>query len=123
METTKQNASSIDATNKGNSLDYSKAEIEMKNIAIPGSVFRGRWKKDEGYSIGYENVRLTKDYETLEKALNTIGYGVEKDKEGDEILVKVGEIDFEMIVRIIRAVNMIEAENMVKELEGRTENV
>lgn len=100
------------------SLDYSKAKMNFKNITIPNSVFRGRWQEDEGYSVGYENVRLTRDYPTLEEALNRIGYGVEKDRDGEEILVKVGEIDYEMIVRIIRAVNHITVENAVKEMEA-----
>lgn len=92
---------------KTNSLDYSKAELIVKNIEIPNSEFKGKWIKDEGYSIGIENIKLTKNYNTLEEALNQIGYGVDKDSEGDEVLVKVGEVDYELIVRIARALLII----------------
>ncbi|UYD39172.1 MAG: hypothetical protein [Wigfec virus K19_83] len=92
-------------------FDYSKAEETQKNIVIPNSNFQAKWKKEEGYTIGIENIKLTKNYKTLEEALNQIGYGVEKDTEGDEILVKVGETDYEMIVRITRALIILNNEN------------
>lgn len=92
-------------------FDYSKAEMRIKNITIPESQFHAKWVKDEGYAIGYENLKISKDYETLEEALNQIGYGVDIDNEGDEILVKTGEIDFELIARLIKAINIIENQN------------
>lgn len=91
-------------------LDYSKAEILCKNIEIPKSQFNAKWNKDKGYAVGIENIKLTKDYETLEEALNQIGYGVDKDKDDEEILVKVGETDYEMFVRIVKAILIIEDE-------------
>lgn len=91
-------------------FDYSKSEKLIENIVIPNSLFHGKWEKDAGYAIGIENIKLTKSYDTLEKALNQIGYGVEKDKDDDDILVKVGEIDYELIVRIVKAILIIEEE-------------
>lgn len=88
---------------KTNSFDYSKAEETIKNIIIPNSEFHAKWEYEKGYAIGIENIKITKSYKTLEEALNQIGYGVEKDKEGDEVLMKVGDTDFETIVRITRA--------------------
>lgn len=90
-----------------NNFDYSKAEQIIKNIVIPNSNFGAKWVEGEGYAIGYENVKLTKNYETLEEALNQIGYGTDRE-DNDAILVKVGEVDYEMIVRIIRAVLIVE---------------
>lgn len=87
------------------------SELLMKNIVIPNSAFEAKWRKDEGYSVGIEQVRLSKDYETLEEALNVIGYGVDKDQDGDEILVKVGDIDYELVVRIVRALLIVKEEN------------
>lgn len=106
-------------TVQNNSLDYSKAEPTIQNIVIPNSQFKAKWVKDEGYAIGYENVKLTRSYETLEKALNQIGYGVDKDNDGDEILVKVGEIDYELIMRMIKAVIVINNENVTTEKEAQ----
>lgn len=97
--------------NETNNFDFSKAEETVKNIVIPNSQFQAKWKKEEGYAIGIENIKLSKNHETLEAALNEIGYGVDKDKDGDEILVKVGDIDYEMIVRIVRALITINNEN------------
>lgn len=99
---------------KTNSLDYSKGEEIIKNIVIPKSNFHAKWEKDKGYAIGFENIKLTKDYNTLEEALNAIGYGVDKDEDGEEVLVKVGETDYEIFVRIVKAILIIE-ENKVKE--------
>ena len=96
-----------ESAKRNDSLDYSKAEETIRNINIPNSQFGAKWVKDEGYAIGIENVKITRNHETLEKALNEIGYGVDKDDDGDEILVKVGEIDYELIVRIIKALNII----------------
>lgn len=96
-----------------NNLDYSKAEELARNITIPNSVFHGKWVKDEGYAIGIENMKLTKNYKTLEEALNQIGYGVDKDKDGDEVLVKVGEVDYELIVRIMKSLIILNNENNV----------
>lgn len=96
---------------KTNNLDYSKSEVEVKNIVIPNSAFMAKWVKGKGYAIGYENVKVTADYETLEQALNQVGYGVDKDEEGDETLVKFGETNFEVIVNIINAILTIREEN------------
>lgn len=92
-------------------FDFSNNEKEVANIEIPNSLFMGKWVKDKGYAVGLENIQITKYEETLEKALNKIGYGVDKDEEGDEILVKVGETDFETIVRIVNALLIINKEN------------
>lgn len=100
---------------KTNSLDYSDGEYIVKNIAIPNSQFTAKWVQDEGYAVGIENVKLTKNYKTLEEALNQIGYGVDKDEEGDEILVKVGNVDYELIARLIKAINIIEKTNEIGE--------
>lgn len=116
METQGIKGTTSDVANQNN-FDYSKSEETIKNITIPNSQFGAKWVKDEGYAIGYENVKLTKNHKTLEKALNEIGYGVDVDGEGDEVLVKVGEIDYEMIVRIIKAINIIERENYKIEME------
>lgn len=94
--------------NQTNSLDYSKCEPTIKNIVIPNSQFTAKWVKDEGYAIGIENVKLTQSFQTLEEALNTIGYGVDIDSEGDEVLVKVGELDYELVARIVKAILIIE---------------
>lgn len=99
--------------NQGNSFDFSKSEETIKSISIPQSEFRGLWVKDKGFSIGYESVKLTKDYETLEEALNQIGYGVEVKEDGDE-LVKVGDCNYEMVVRIVRAVLILNEQNNEK---------
>ena len=93
---------------KTSNLDYSKSEKTIKNIVIPNSQFSCKWIKDEGYAIGIENVKLTKNYKTLEEALNRIGYGVDKDENEDEILVKLGEIDYELVARIVKAIIIIE---------------
>lgn len=98
-------------TANGSNLDYSKAEKTFENIIIPNSQFQAKWKIEEGYSVGIENIKLTKNYKTLEEALNQIGYGVEKDKEGDDVLMKVGEVDYELIVRIVKAIAIIEEQN------------
>lgn len=82
-------------------------ELLLKNIKIGNSEFRGLWEKDKGYSVGYENIRLTKNYPTLDEALNQIGYGVDNDDE----LVKVGECDYDMVVRIVRAILIVKEEN------------
>lgn len=112
METQQQEQSAKYAEETDNS--NSKSEILMKNITIPNSQFQAKWKNGEGYSIGYENIRITKNFETLEEALNKIGYGVDKDEEGDEILVKTGETDFETIAYIIKAMLIIYDENKEK---------
>lgn len=96
---------------KTDSLDYSKAEKTIENIVIPNSVFQAKWVKEEGYAIGIENIKLTKNHKTLEKALNEIGYGVDKDDDGDEILVKVGDIDYELITRIVKALITLNNQN------------
>lgn len=100
---------------KTNSFDFSKGEEETRNIVIPNSQFMAKWQKDEGYAVGIENVKLTKNYKTLEEALNQIGYGVDKDEEGDEVLVKVGEIDFEMVTRIVKALIIVNNTNQEDE--------
>lgn len=82
-------------------------ELLIKNIKIGNSEFRGLWEKDKGFSVGYENVRLTKNYPTLEEALNQIGYGVDNEDE----LVKVGECDYDMVVRVVRAILIVKEEN------------
>lgn len=96
---------------RSNSFNYSDKEELIRGIVIPNSQFGAKWEKDKGYAIGIENIKLTRNYETLEEALNTIGYGVDKDKDGEEILVKVGEIDYEMIARTIKALIIIEEIN------------
>lgn len=121
METqaTKRTGTSANATS---SFDYSKAEATVKNIVIPGSEFAAKWEEGKGYAIGYENIRITEYHKTLDKALNRVGYGVEKDKDDEEILVKFGETDFEMMVRIARAVNLIEAEKVTEIMKGAVNN-
>lgn len=104
------------------SLDYSKSEKTVENIVIQGSQFMAKWVKDEGYAIGYENIKITKSYKTLEEALNQIGYGVELDDEGDETLVKVGGTDFETILRIVKAVIIVTEENNKIEKNGQENN-
>lgn len=98
-------------TVQANNLDFSKGEELTRNINIPNSQFQAKWMKDEGYAVGYEGFKLTRNYKTLEEALNQIGYGVDKDEEGDEILVKVGEVDFEIIARLIKAIVILNDEN------------
>lgn len=102
METQDQGRTGTSAK-KTNNFDYSKGEATVQNITIPGSEFHAKWIKDEGYAIGIENIKITKYHKTLEEALNEIGYGVDKDEEGEEILVKVGEVNYEIIVRTMRA--------------------
>lgn len=109
MGTLEQEHTGKYAKRKGN-LDYSKSEELTKNIIIPNSQFGAKWIKGEGYAIGIENIKLTKDYDRLEGALNTIGYGVDKDEEDNEVLVKVGDIDYEMVARIVKAIIIIEKE-------------
>lgn len=117
-------------TAQGNSFDFSKAEETFRNITIPNSQFQAKWKKDVGYSVGIENVKLTRDYKTLEQALNQIGYGVDIDKDGDEILVKLEGIDFEIIPRIVKALIILNEEspraiieeNNLKNKENETNN-
>lgn len=94
-----------------NNLDYSKGEELTKNITIPNSQFQAKWIKDEGYAVGYEGFKLTRNYKTLDEALNQIGYGVDKDEEGEEILVKHGEVDFELIARLVKAIVILNDEN------------
>lgn len=118
QENTKKEASTSQKNNttaQNNSFDYSKAEITNQNIVIPDSQFQAKYTKENGYAVGIEGVRLTKYHKTLEKALNEIGYGVEKDEEDDEILVKTGEVDFEMVARIAKAIFTIMIENYGKE--------
>ncbi|UYL83846.1 MAG: hypothetical protein [Wigfec virus K19_81] len=115
MEASGKISKKSSTTAQNNSLDYSKGEENFKNIIIPGSQFQAKWIKDEGYAVGIENIKLTKNYKTLEEALNQIGYGVELDKDGDEILMKVGEVDYEMIARIVRALITINNENNEKD--------
>lgn len=86
----------------------SKNSGTVRNIVIPNSQFGAKWVEGEGYAVGIENVKLTRNFETLEEALNEIGYGVDKDDEGEDVLVKVGETDYEMIVRIVKAIIIIE---------------
>lgn len=109
--TTSQKKNTTANGNKNGSFDYSKAEPTVKNIIIPNSQFCAKWEAEKGYAVGIENYQLTKHHETLEGALNEIGYGVDKDKEGEEILVKVGDIDFELITRIIKTLLIINKEN------------
>lgn len=90
-------------------------EISVQNITIPNSMFGVKYVKKKGYAVGYENIKLTEDYETLEEALNQIGYGVDEDEQGDEILVKFGEVDFETIGRIVKAMLIINNENKCEE--------
>lgn len=108
---TLESARTGNSAQETNNLDYSKSELEVKNIVIPNSAFMGKWVKGKGYAIGYENIKITKDYETLEEALNQVGYGVDKDDEGDETLAKFGETNFETIVNIINAVLTIREQN------------
>lgn len=107
LEHSKKNAKKTD------SLDYSKAEKTIENIVIPNSQYQAKWLQGEGYAIGIENIKLTKNHATLEKALNEIGYGVDEDEAGDEILVKVGETDYELIARIVKAIITLNNENNV----------
>lgn len=85
----------------------------IKNIRIPNSQFEGKYIKDKGYCIGIENVQISKFKETLEEALNEIGYGVDVDKDGDEILVKVGDVNYEIIANITRALIHVSLTNNV----------
>lgn len=88
------------------------SDLEVKNIIIPNSQFSCKWVKEEGYAIGIENVKITKNFETLEEALNEIGYGVEEDEAGDQILVKVGNVDYELFVRAVKAILIIEEQKL-----------
>lgn len=101
-----------------NSFDFSKSEETVKNITIPNSEFMAKWTKNDGYAIGIENIKITKNYKTLEEALNQIGYGVETDKDGDEVLMKVGDTDYETIVRIVRALIILNNQQNENEYEG-----
>lgn len=105
-----------------NSLDYSKNEEITRNIVIPNSQFMAKWTKDEGYAIGIENIKITRNYDTLDKALNKIGYGVKIDEEGDEILEKYGETDFETIVMIVRALLILNEQYKETEQEQDEKN-
>lgn len=115
METQEQSLGGTSAKKTG-SFDFSKSEATIQNIIIPNSQFGAKWVKDDGYAIGIENVKITKNYKTLEEALNQIGYGVDKDNEGDEVLVKVGNIDYELIVRIVKALLIIDDVNTKEEV-------
>lgn len=82
------------------SLDYSDKEVTIKNITLPQTIFRAKWEKDKGYSVGIATAKLTEDYETLNEALAVVGLKVEVDKGGDEILMQEGEVDYDLIGRI-----------------------
>lgn len=110
METQEKRQSGTNVK-KINSFDFSKSEKTVQNITIPNSMFMAKWIEGQGYAIGIEHIQITKYHKTLERALNEVGYGVEKDEEDDEIMVKVGEIDYEMIGRIVKALMIIEREN------------
>lgn len=110
-ESISQNAERTD------NFDFSKGEETVRNIVLPNSQFGAKWVKDEGFAIGIENIKITESYDTLEKALNKIGYGVDRDDDGDEILVKEGGIDYEIIVRIVRALLIVHDENAKEELK------
>lgn len=88
--------------NLANNLDYSKGELEYKNIKLPQTIFTAKWQKGVGYSVGIVDAKLTEDFETLEEALNEVGLGVKIDKDGDEILElhQVGGVDYDLIARI-----------------------
>lgn len=92
-------------------MNYEKAEELVKNITIPNSQFRAVWTKEKGYCVGYESIQLTKHYETLDEALNQIGYGAKRDEQGEDILEKYGHVDFELIMRMIQAVIVLNQEN------------
>lgn len=120
METQEKKQSGTNAK-KINSFDFSKSEKTVQNITIPNSMFMAKWIDGQGYAIGIEHIQITKYHKTLESALNEIGYGVDKDEEEDEIMVKVGEFDYEMIGRIVKALMIIEREN-AKIIEELIEN-
>lgn len=112
--------------NETNNLDYSKGELKFKNIVIPRSEFMAKYIDGEGYAIGIENIKITKSYKTLDEALGQIGYGVDVDEDGDEVLVKSGEFDYEIVVRIVRALVILNEENRklneVKDEQNEQEN-
>lgn len=84
-----------------NNLDYSKSELEYKNIILPQTIFTAKWQKDKGFSVGIANTKLTIDYPTLNEALDEVGLEVVIDNEGEEILKQKGDIDYELIARIV----------------------
>lgn len=105
---------------KQNSLDYSKSKPNFKRYTIPGSQFEVLWNKATGYSVGIENIRITKDFGTLNEAMNTIGYHTEEIKEGKETyyeIKKYGVVEFEVIAHIAKAIIAVNMENFKKEIE------
>lgn len=96
---------------KTSNSESGKPEELSRNIVIPNSQFMAKWTKEEGYAIGIENIKITKNFDTLDKALNQIGYGVKTDEDGDEVLEKYGETDFETIARIVKAIIILNNDN------------
>lgn len=90
------------STNAGkeNSLSSSKGELLIKNILLQNTVFMAKWIDGKGYSVGIGDAKLTEDYETLNEALEIVGLEMYRDKDGDELLKKKGDIDYDLIARI-----------------------
>lgn len=86
--------------NQTNRLDCSKGELLIKNILLQNTVFMAKWIDGKGYSVGIGDAKLTEDYETLNEALEIVGLEMYKDKDGDELLKKKGDIDYDLIARI-----------------------
>lgn len=95
-------------------FDFEKSEPTIKNITIPNSRFGGHWSKQYGYSIGYEGIQITRSFPTLEEALNQIGYGVDEKEDGDE-LVKVTDVNYEVIANMVLAMLIIREQNDEKD--------
>lgn len=95
-------------TAEQNKLDYSKAEKTVENITLGESYFTAKWIKGQGYSIGLYNYKISKDYEELNDALELIGYRSTKDRDGDDILEKVGTTNWEQIIKCIKVIVGIE---------------
>lgn len=116
MSKLKESQGQLHGVTSGNEMHNSNAsEATIKNISIPGSEFSAKWVKDKGYAIGYEGVKLTKDYGTLEEALNQIGYGVGGDNDVDELVKVELPVNYEMVIRIVRAVLIVMGENQKTE--------
>lgn len=98
-------------------LDYSKAQELIRSYELPGSNFTMKWEKDKGFAVGLENYQVTRHFETKNEALAKIGYKTEIDRDGDEILVKIGEIDYEFIVLCMKILMGIEKMNMEAAME------
>lgn len=100
-----------DTTVTTDSFDFSKAEETIRNYELANSHFTMKWEKNEGFSIGLENYRVSGHYETANEALATIGYKSEKDRDGEDILLKIGEVNYEFIILCMKILMGIEKIN------------